>query len=77
MAVGSGLVKFFPAGAGIFQEVYAPADDLGFDYINTPGQSIYSWLRVDPLRNAWADVEVASYPLFMCVQPSALAYGTV
>ncbi len=63
--------KFFPAGAGIFQAVYAPADER-FEFVNTPGQEAYSWMVVDPLRNSWANVEMASYPLFMCTQPNAL-----
>lgn len=70
VAVGSDKAKFFPVGAGIFQEVYAPAERFGF--ANTPGQPSYSWIVVDPLRDMWADVEMYSYPLMVCTMPQAL-----
>lgn len=76
VAVPDKKVKFFPAGAGIFQEVYAPADER-FEFIDSPGQNAYSWIVLDPLRNAWADVEMYSYPLMMCVMPSAIARGKI
>jgi hypothetical protein len=76
VAVPDKKVKFFPAGAGIFQEVYAPADER-FEFVNTPGQNAYSWIVLDPLRNSWADVEMYSYPLMMCVMPQALARGKI
>ncbi|MBR0687338.1 major capsid protein [Bradyrhizobium manausense] len=72
VAVPAGKCKFFPAGAGIFQEVFAPADER-FEFVNTPGQEAYCWIVLDEKRNMWADVEMYSYPLFMCTQPSALA----
>src|SRR5579859_4646555 len=71
VAVGANLCKFFPAGAGIFQEVFAPADER-FEFVDTPGQEAYSWIVLDEKRNMWADVEMYSYPLFMCTMPSAL-----
>lgn len=76
VAVPDKKVKFFPAGAGIFQEVFAPADEK-FQFIDTPGQAAYSWIVTDMQRDMWADVEMYSYPLFMCTQPSALAQGKI
>lgn len=76
VAVPDKKVKFFPAGAGIFQEVYAPADER-FEFVNTPGQQSYSWIVQDNLRNMWADVEMYSYPLFMCTMPQALQHGKI
>lgn len=76
VAVPDKKVKFFPAGAGIFQSVFAPADER-FEYVGATGQQAYSWIVVDDDRNMYADVEMASYPLFMCVQPSALARGKI
>lgn len=76
VAVPDKKVKFFPAGAGIFQEVYAPADER-FEFVNTPGQSAYSWIVIDDDENMWADVKMHSYPLFMCTMPSALARGKI
>lgn len=70
VAVGAAKAKFFPVGAGIFQEAYAPAERFGFN--DTPGQPTYSWVVVDKDRDMWADVEMYSYPLFVCTMPQAL-----
>ena len=63
----------FPRGAGIFQWATAPAEK--FEFLNTPGQARYSWIVRDPLRDAWADIEMYSYPLPVCVLPQALMTG--
>lgn len=76
VAVPDKKVKFFPTGAGIFQEVFAPADER-FEYVNTPGQAAYSWMVLDEKRNSFADVEMASYPLYMCTMPQALQRGKI
>lgn len=73
VAVGTDKAKFFPVGAGIFQMAYAPAET--FDFVNTPGQELYSWLVNDKDRNAWVDVEMYSYPLPVCTMPQALHRG--
>ncbi len=65
--------KFFPINAGIFQEVYAPAPR--FEFVNTPGLNAYSWVVMDEKRDMWADVEVFSYPLFVCTMPGCLLSG--
>jgi hypothetical protein len=70
VAVGAAKAKFFPVNAGIFQMAYAPAET--FDFVNTLGQPRYSWIVTDKDRNAWADVEMYSYPLPVCTMPSAL-----
>jgi hypothetical protein len=67
---------FFPAGAGIFQEVYAPADER-IEFIGTPGQEAYAWIVRDEKRDMWVDVEMYSYPLFMCTMPQALYSATL
>lgn len=70
VGIDSNKAKFFPVGAGIFQIAQAPAET--FDFVNTPGQEFYSWVVTDKDRNAWADVEMYSYPLPVCTMPSAL-----
>ena len=70
VTVGTDKAKLFPVGAGIFQIAQAPAET--FDFVNTPGQPVYSWVVTDKDRNAWADVEMYSYPLHVCTMPSAL-----
>lgn len=73
VSVGTDKVRFFPSGAGIFQIALAPAET--FDFVNTPGQKLYSWVVLDRDRNAWADVEMYSYPLPVCTMPGALHRG--
>lgn len=73
LAIGATKAKIFPVNAGIFQWAQAPAER--FEFINTPGRDMYSWVVMDDDRNMWADVEYYSYPLPVCVQPQALASG--
>jgi hypothetical protein len=71
--VNTDKIKFFPIGAGIFQVAYAPAER--FEFVNTQGRELYSWMLVDDDRDMWADVEMYTYPLHICTLPSALASG--
>lgn len=73
VAVPSAQVRFFPVGADIFPVAQAPAER--FEFTNTPGQETYSWIVPDRDRDMWADIECYSYPLHVCVQPSALNSG--
>lgn len=75
VAIPANTCLFAPAGAGILQEVFAPADER-FEFVDTPGQEAYSWIVLDEKRNMYADVEMYSYPLFMCTQPSSLGSAT-
>ncbi|MBR0855482.1 major capsid protein [Bradyrhizobium liaoningense] len=70
VSVGTDKAKFFPIGAGIFQVAMSPGES--FDFVNTPGQMVYSNIVVDKDRNMWAEVEAYSYPLFVCTMPQAL-----
>lgn len=70
VAVGTDKAKIFPVGAGIFQWALSPGES--FDFVNTLGQEMYSWLVTDKDRNAWVDVEMYSYPLPVCTMPQAL-----
>lgn len=70
VAIPTNKARFFPVGAGIFQYALSPAES--FDFVNTLGQEVYSWMIYDRDRNMWVRPEVASYPLPVCVQPSAL-----
>lgn len=70
VAVGTDKCKFFPTGAGIFQWAMSPGEK--FEHLGTMGQETYSWMVVDDDRDMWADVEMYSYPLPVCLMPSAL-----
>lgn len=73
VGIATDACKIFPTNAGIFQWVNAPSEKI--DFINTPGLDMYSWVVPDRDRNMWVDIEFYSYPLAVCVQPSALASG--
>lgn len=71
VTVGATKAKFFPVnGRGVFQVAYSPAET--FDYVNTPGLPVYGMVLPDQQRNAFVDLEVYSYPLFMCTRPAML-----
>lgn len=73
VAVPTTKCKFFPVGSGIFRWAQSPGES--FEFVNTPGQLVYSRIVLDKDRNAWADVEEYSYPLPVCTMPQALAAG--
>lgn len=73
VAVPQNTCKFFPVGAGIFQRALAPAEK--FEFVNTLGQAEYSWIVPDLERDTYADIEMYSYPLYVCTMPQALQRG--
>lgn len=72
VAIATDEAKFFPVGApGVFQVAWAPAES--FDAANQPGVPLRPMILPDPSgRNAFVDVEVYSYPLFVCTRPLTL-----
>lgn len=71
IAVGTDKAKFFPVGApGVFEVAQSPAET--FDFVNTPGLPVYGMIVPDDDRNTFVDIEVYSYPLFMCTRPEML-----
>lgn len=71
VAVGDLKCKFFPVNApGAFIAAYTPGEF--FDTINRPGQDVYALTIPDEKRNAFVDIEVYSYPLFICTRPKML-----
>ncbi|WP_454626938.1 major capsid protein [Bradyrhizobium cenepequi] len=70
VTIGTDKAKFFPLGAGIFQWAMSPGEK--FEHLGVMGQEFYSWMVTDRDRDMWADVEMYSYPLPVCLMPSAL-----
>ncbi|WP_197535602.1 major capsid protein [Pararhodospirillum photometricum] len=70
VVINTDKARFFPVGAGIFQWALSPGES--FDFVNQLGQELYSAVIPDRDRNAWADVEMYSYPLPVCTMPQAL-----
>jgi len=65
--------RIFPAGvANVFAHVMSPGES--FDLVNTRGQQWYAKTKLDP-GNEFVEVDVASYPMFMCKQPEVLRRG--
>ena len=73
VAIATDKAKFFPIGAGIFEWALSPAER--FDFVNTPGQEMYSWIVPDLDRQMFADIEMYTYPLPVCTMPQALGSG--
>lgn len=74
VAIPSTKVKFFPIGAPeAFLRVQSPGEF--FDTINQPGQEYYALTIPDEKRNAFVDVEVYSYPLYVATRPQMLLRG--
>lgn len=72
VAIASDKVRFFPLGADIFQWVMSPGER--FEHLGQRGQEFYSYVDVDR-NDTWVDLFVASYPLPVCIQPSAVMGG--
>lgn len=74
VAVPTDKAKFFPRGArGVFDVAYSPGEFM--DTVNTRGQPIYPMIMRDQKRNMYVDLEVYSYPLFICNKPKMLQRG--
>lgn len=76
VAVAPTKVKFFPVNApGAFLRVNSPGEF--FDTINQPGQEFYALTIPDRDRNAFVDIEVYSYPLYVATRPAMLLRGKI
>lgn len=65
--------RLFPAGVrNVFAHVMSPAES--FDLVNTLGQQWYAKTKLDP-GNEFVELDVASYPMFVCKQPEVLRRG--
>lgn len=76
--IPTGTCKFIPNGTGnsVFEVVYSPAES--FEDIGTLGREVYSGVFADVSgRNRFVDLEVASYPLYMCKRPDLLFSGRI
>jgi len=77
VAIGAADAKFFPVNApGTFKVAWAPAEFL--PVVNQPGVPIRPLTLPDPSgRDAFVDIEVYSYPLFLCTRPLTLRRATL
>lgn len=70
--VPTGTCKFFPVDTApdMWQAILTPGEF--FPSINMPGQSLYALTIPDRDREAFVQLEVYSYPLFVCTRPASL-----
>lgn len=70
--VPTGRCKFFPVNAApdLWQAVLTPGEFFGS--INRPGQAVYPLIVPDRDRDAFVNVEMYSYPLFVNTRPKCL-----
>jgi len=74
VGIGTDKVKFFPSNApGVFEVAQSPGES--FEFVNTPGKSLYSMMVRDNDRNHWVKPEVYTYPLHVCKRPGMLQRG--
>lgn len=75
VAVQADKVVFFPEGAGngVFEVAFSPGEQFG--HIGQLGQPIYPIIVPDRDRDSFVDLEVYSYPLFICKRPEMLLRG--
>jgi len=66
---------FIPTGVGngIFEALYSPAES--FADIGTLGREVYAYTTPDLKHDRFVELEVASYPLFLCKRPDLLFKG--
>lgn len=72
VAVNTNQARFFPVAApGVFQVAWGPGEFL--DVVNQPGVPVLPKVLPDPSgRQAFVNVELYSYPLFVCTRPLML-----
>jgi hypothetical protein len=76
VAVASSKARFFMRGVpGLFVHAMSPGES--FEVVNTRGREYYAMVIPDLARNMFVDIELYSYPLFMCTRPETLLRGTL
>lgn len=75
VALGAEKVRFVPEGTGnsVFQTLYSPGER--FSDVGTLGKEVYSWVIPEAQRDTKVDLEVFTYPLYMCRRPDMLFKG--
>ncbi len=73
--IADNTCRFIPTGVGngVFEVIYSPAES--FDDIGTLGREVYAYTTPDTKHNRFVELEVASYPLYLCKRPDMLLKG--
>jgi hypothetical protein len=77
IGVSSTEAKFFPVNApGVFIRANSPGE--GFADVNQEGREVYSVMEIEKRANPrFVELEIYSYPLFMCTRPEMLLTAVV
>lgn len=76
LTIEADKVKFLPVGIpGVFQRALSPGETL--DDLGTLGRPQYAMQVPDRDRNMWVDLEIYSYPLYICTRPDLLLRGKI
>lgn len=71
VSIGTDKARFFPVGApDVFGVAFSPFEAQ--EFVNTPGEDIYSIVVRDMERGFWFQPEIYSYPLHYCRLPQVL-----
>lgn len=71
--IAANQAKFFPVGAtDTFKRYLAPGENM--EHVGQLGEEWYPIVQPDPEtnKNRWVDLELAQYPLPICLAPNAL-----
>jgi hypothetical protein len=78
IAIPTNTCVFVPMGVeDLFTEFRAPGEDMS--EANQPGREFYSTVSPDyrPNKFEWVDVDLSTYPLYVCLVPEAMLSGTL
>jgi hypothetical protein len=71
VSINTDQARFFPTNApDVFGVAFSPFE--GEDFVNTPGEDVYSIVVRDMERGFWFQPEIYSYPLHYCRMPELL-----
>lgn len=71
VAINTDQARFFPTNApDVFGVTFSPFE--GEEFVNTPGEDVYSIVVRDMERGFWFQPEIYSYPLHFCRMPEVL-----
>lgn len=74
VSIGTDKAKFFPVNTpNVFQEVKSPSER--FEDIGTLGRDVYPLITRDQVRDQYVDIELYSYPMYVCTRPKMLQSG--
>lgn len=76
VTIPAGEAYFFPVNTnGVFIEVMSPGEQL--EQIGQLGRELYPLIVRDLQRDSYVDIELYSYPLYVCTVPKMLRKGTI